>query len=311
MHRMSGQTATWGLAMRCSGPSRKLRPERQPCTLDGSAWITADARIDDRISLEAELTARGEPIPPGATDVDLILHAYASWGERCVEHLVGDFAFAIWDKREGKLFCARDHFGVKAFYYVQTRGRLVFGNTLTCLLQHPAVSAELNDLAVADFLLFGWNQDPFTTTFSTIYQLPPAHTLTWHDGRRRVQPYWVLPIDEPIRYRRSQDYVERFKELLCQAVTDRLRASRVGVFMSGGMDSTAVAAVAKDVARASNTILQVSASTIVYDHLIPDEERHWSGLAAPVIWESISSRQLTVSACTKGGEHPDSRELNQ
>jgi asparagine synthase (glutamine-hydrolysing) len=254
--------------------------ETQPCSLDGQVWVTADARIDGRSELKAELAARGQVVSMDATDVGLILHAYAAWGEACVEHLLGDFAFAIWDGRERKLFCARDHFGVKLFYYVQDGPRFLFSNTLNCLRQHPAVSAQLNELAIGDFLLFGYNQDPATTTFSAIRQLPPAHTLTWQDGHEQVRRYWTLPIEAPIRSRRPEEYVQRFKQLFWQAVADRLRIDRVGVFMSGGMDSTAVAAVAKGVMAAQNGATDICASTVVYDRLIPDDERYWSGLAA-------------------------------
>ena len=90
-----------------------------------------------------------------APDSELILHAYAAWGEACVQHLRGDFAFAIWDARRKVLFCARDHFGVKPFYYAELDGVFIFSNTLDCVRLHPDVSGELNESAVADFLLFG------------------------------------------------------------------------------------------------------------------------------------------------------------
>jgi asparagine synthase (glutamine-hydrolysing) len=254
--------------------------EQQPCTLDGQVWITADGRIDGRSELRQKLAARGRTGCQDATDVDLILHAYAAWGEACVEHLLGDFAFAIWDGRERKLFCARDHFGVKPFYYVQDSAQFLLSNTLNCLRRHPAVSAELNELAIADFLLFGYNQEADTTTFVAIRRLPPAHTLTWQDGAVRVQRYWTLPIEETLCYKRPEEYVERFRELFWQAVDDRLRTDSVGVFMSGGLDSTAVAAAAKNLLTRQQLTHDLHAYTVVYDQLIPDQERYWSGLAA-------------------------------
>jgi asparagine synthase (glutamine-hydrolysing) len=132
--------------------------ERQPCSLDGQIWITADARVDARQDLVAVLEARGRRYVKEANDPQLILHSYHVWGEQCVEYLMGDFAFAIWDGRQQRLFCARDHFGVKPFYYACVDGSLVFSNTLNCLRRHPAVSDKLNELALADFLLFGLNQ---------------------------------------------------------------------------------------------------------------------------------------------------------
>lgn len=90
--------------------------EKQPCTLEGQVWITADARIDRREELIQELQAAGRHPCKGATDPELILHAYHAWNEQCLEHLLGDFSFAIWDGRARRLFCARDHFGIKPFY---------------------------------------------------------------------------------------------------------------------------------------------------------------------------------------------------
>ena len=211
---------------------------------------------------------------------ELILHSYLIWGEDCVKHLLGDFAFAIWDGGRRRLFCARDHFGIKPFYYAQIGNCLVFGNTLNCLRLHPQVSDQLNDLAIADFLLFDFNQDPATTTFVDIKRLPPAHFLTWQDNALKVKRYWTLPQEGPLRYPRQQDYVEHFKELLGQAVADRLRCRRVGVFMSGGLDSSTVAAMAKNILQAQPAPFDLRAYTDVYDRLLPDRERYYSGLVA-------------------------------
>lgn len=254
--------------------------ETQPCTVDGNAWIIADARIDDRARLKAELEDRGQPVSAGATDADLILHGYSAWGDACVEHLLGDFAFAIWNRRKRELFCARDHFGVKLFFYAQNGPELLVSNTLSCLRRHPAVSTHLNQLAVADFLLFGSNTEPETTTFAVIRRLPPAHTMTWQAGRVLVRRYWSLPFGEPIRFRRTAEYVERFQDLFRQAVDDRLRTDRVGVFMSGGMDSTSVAAVAKSLLVGHARGFDLRAYTVAYDELIPDMERFWARLTA-------------------------------
>jgi asparagine synthase (glutamine-hydrolysing) len=248
--------------------------ECQPASLDGQVWIAADARIDARQDLVRELG-----LPQSALtrpDCELILHAYARWGEDSVSHLVGDFAFAIWDARSRKLFCARDPFGVKPFYYAHIAGTLVFSNTLDCIRRHPAVSDKLNELAIADFLLFDFNQDSATTTFADIRRLPPAHVLVATADRVHARPYWSLPEGERIRYRRTRDYVEHFRCLLEAATGDRLRTKRAAVFMSGGLDSPAVAAFA----RKASPGTELHAHTFVYDWLIPDEERRFAGLVA-------------------------------
>jgi asparagine synthase (glutamine-hydrolysing) len=257
--------------------------EQQPCSLDGQVWITADARIDGRKELVSELERKGRHNLRSATDPELILHAYHVWGEGCVDHLLGDFVFALWDSPRRRLFCGRDHFGVKPFYYARTHHRLVFSNTLNCVRTHPAVSDDLNDSAIADFLLFGANQELSTTTFADIQRLPPAHLLTWSMGATRISRYWTLPTDGEIRYRRASDYVEHFKEHLRAAVSDRLRTNRVGITMSGGLDSTSIAVIARELLSERAEPYDLRAYTTVYDRLIPDQERHYSGLAAEAL----------------------------
>ena len=136
--------------------TREAQHERQPGNLDGQLWITADARIDCRDELLEEMTRAGSAAVVGAaTDSELILRAYATWGEECVQHLRGDFSFAIWDARKKLLFCARDHFGVKPFYYAEPGELFFFSNVLDCLRRHPDVSGDLNDAAVGDFCCSG------------------------------------------------------------------------------------------------------------------------------------------------------------
>ena len=256
-------------------------PESQPCSLDGQVWITADARIDGRADLIRKLAGHVGAGLKNPTDAELILHAYHVWGEDCLQHLLGDFAFAIWDGRERRLFCGRDHLGVKPFYYANTGQSLTFSNTLNCIRQHPVVSDRLNDLAIADFLLFDYNQDPATTSFADIRRLPAAHSLTWQPGGAvKARRYWNLPQEGPIRYRRQRDYVERFQELLREAVSDRLRADTVGVSMSGGLDSPLVTAIARELLAARSSRFDLKCYTVVFDRLIPDAERYFAGVAA-------------------------------
>ena len=263
--------------------TRESLRERQPTSLDGEVWITADARVDGRAELVRKLRSKGADSTGATPDPQLILQAYQVWGEQCVDQLLGDFAFAIWDGPRRRLFCARDHFGIKPFYYARVGDCLVFSNTLDCVRMHPAVSEELNDLAIADFLLFNYNQEPATTVFADIQRLPAAHFLTWSAGSPRIQRYWELPLEGPLRYKRTNEYVEHFRVLLRAAVGDRLRTERVGVFMSGGMDSSTVAATAKEVLSEQSVRFDLRAHTVVYDWLIPDEERYYSGRVAEAL----------------------------
>jgi asparagine synthase (glutamine-hydrolysing) len=280
--------------------------ERQPFTLDGRIWIVADARVDARRELVPELKAHGhEELSPDATDVELILRAWQTWGENCVEHLLGDFAFAIWDAPQQRLFCARDNLGVKPFFYAHIGDahlgqKLIFSSSLDCIRRHPAVSDRLNDLAIADFLLFDLNQDLATTSFADVQRLPPAHSAKWSAAGAQLRRYWTLPIDEPLFFpgdrNKDDDYVAGFAELLDQAVNDRLRTNKVGVFMSGGLDSPALAATACRILRGRTHASEVHAFTTVIDGF-DGNERYYAGLVAehlgiPIHFEDLTGRVI-------------------
>jgi asparagine synthase (glutamine-hydrolysing) len=257
--------------------------ERQPHSLDGVVWMVGDVYIDGRVDLLKKLEGCGRQPSRSAPDAELVLHAYHAWGEECVQHLTGDFAFAVWNGRTKRLFCARDYFGVKPFYYAHTQRFLVFSNTLNCVRLHPAVCDELNDHAIGDFLLFGYNKDSSTTTFKAVRRLPPAHALSWSSGNLGLQRYHTLSACAQITYRRPGEYVEHFQEVWETAVRDRLRTNQAAVLMSGGLDSTSVAVTAHRSFAASAEPHDLRAYTIVYDHLIPHEERYYAGLVAEAL----------------------------
>jgi len=223
--------------------------EAQPFSFDGVTWIVADARVDAREQLVADLKAAGREASMARPDVELILHAWHAWGEDCAGRLLGDFAFAIWDSARRRLFGARDHFGIKPFFHAHRGSVVVFGSSLASLRGHPAVSSTLDDLAIADFLIFGHPQDREATAFADIRRLAPAHSATWMAEGARTKRYWTLPIDEPLYLRRSEEYPERMAELLREAVRDRTRTERVGIMMSGGVDSTLLASFTLDALR--------------------------------------------------------------
>jgi asparagine synthase (glutamine-hydrolysing) len=224
--------------------TKENRSEHQPASLDQQTWIVADARLDAREDLVRALRSRGRKASVLTPDCELLLHAYAEWDEACVEHVLGDFAFAIWDGPRRQLFCACDPFGIKTLYFAELGNCLVFSNTLECVRLHPQVTDRLNDAAIADFLLFGLNYDAGTTTFADIRRLPPAHVLRWSFGGLQLRRYWMPPTDENIRYRRRAEYVENFGELLMKAVADRLPTDAAGILLSGGLDSSSLAATA-------------------------------------------------------------------
>jgi asparagine synthase (glutamine-hydrolysing) len=271
-----------------------------PFSVDGRAWITADARIDDRSRLIDELGARGRSLEADETDERLILHGYLAWGEECVEHLVGDYAFAIWDEDTHSLFCARDHFGVTPLYYATPGDALLVSNTLQSVLTHPDVSDALDERTVGDFLLCGNNLHLTRTIFAQVRAVPPAHTLTWSSDGVRVRRYWQLPdAADYVRLTRPRDYVERFTAVFDQAVGDRTRGDAVGAQLSGGMDSSSLAVTAHRVLRSRGRPFEMRAYTVVYEWLANEEEDRYANEVASLIGvpaEQIVAEQYMARA---------------
>ena len=220
---------------------------------------------------------------PHTPDSELILHAYQTWGEKFSNYLLGDFAFVLWDERQRKLLCVKDRFGMRQLYYAQVKQSMIVCNSLDCLRQHPLVSKQLNEQAIGDFLLFGdytW-ADKSITAFADIQTLPPAHMLILEDGNMTVRRYWDIPFDLPLlRYRTEPDYLEHFREVFKVAVADRLRTSRVVVAMSGGMDSTAVAATVRRLQKEGAQPFEFNAVTVDFNPIHFSQERYYAGIAA-------------------------------
>jgi asparagine synthase (glutamine-hydrolysing) len=261
-----------------------------PLTRDGQTWLTAHARIDGRQELVEALAQHFLQLqtkPAELTqDGNLILMAYQIWGENCVEHLIGDFSFAIWDSGRRRLFCARDQMSVGQFYYAHVNGAFLFSNTLDCLRLHPDISTKLNDVAVGDFLLFGLNQEPETSIFADIQRLPRAHSLLVTSEGIRAHEYWV-PSSKAVRYHSSSEYVEKFRELLEHAVSDRLRSTRVSIALSGGLDSSIVAATAGGILKKSFSSAELKGYCVVYGRAFPDDEKKYASEVASAVGSSI------------------------
>ncbi len=260
-------------------------PDAQPrCGRDERLWIVADARLDARDELRRVLE---RPELGAAADSELILAAYERWGEACAERLLGDFSFVIWDTADGVLFAARDPLGMRPFYFAPLADGLLCGNTLHALRRHPRVSNELHDAALADFLLFGANYDLTTTAFAQVRRLPPAHVLTWRpgEGEPRSQRYTRLTARGEAVPRRFGEAVEEYRHLLRCAVEDRLTSDRGAIFLSGGMDSPAVAAMACDILRQRSRQersqpVRFEAFTAVYRRLLEDSEEPFARAVA-------------------------------
>ncbi len=209
---------------------------------DGQLVLVADARLDNRAELLRDLSLSHTGT---IGDGELILLAYQKWGENCPEKLLGDFAFAIWDARRRALFCARDHFGVKPFYYFESRGFFAFSSEIKAILTLPEIPRKLNDRMMAHHLL--WLEENQEITFyEGIYKLSPATTLTVYPGKIQKRKYWSLDARRKTRLQSDQDYSEAFREIFIESVRCRLRSyGKAGSLLSGGLDSSAVTSVAR------------------------------------------------------------------
>jgi len=217
----------------------------QPMTNeDGSLRITYNGEIYNHADFRAELEARGH-VYQTHCDTETILHLYEEHGEGCVEYLRGMFSFAIWDSNTRKLFIARDRLGVKPLYYAQTQdGSLYFASEIKSLLASGDIKAEVNYDVLPDYLA---NHAPSgtQTLFRGINRLLPGHTLTWIDGKVSIKCFWDIHFDSTGEAKRSdKDYIAEWKELFETSVRLRLMADvPLGMFLSGGIDSSAIAAV--------------------------------------------------------------------
>ena len=261
-----------------TGPAPQS-PE-QPCTLDGRVWLIGDVRLDGREDLLCQLEGNDKSIAVEVTDEELILRAWRQWGKDGLAALNGDLSFALWDDDEHRLMCVRDLMGARPFFYAQSGGNFYFSNTLDVILQAPAVSSNLDPQFVGDFLVHEWCEDRTRTVYQDIHRLPPGHTLVYSDGGLSVHSHADFSVEEPLRLKRPEEYVEQFQELLEKAVHDRLPRQPYGIFLSGGLDSTSVAAVACKIAKQDRASGPLRAYTIDCRPMFNDEEGSLASLVA-------------------------------
>lgn len=207
--------------------------------IEGNLWITFNGEIYNYVDLRRELCALGHRFR-SQTDTEVLLVAYQAWGERCLERLNGMFAFAIYDARRRRLFAARDQLGIKPFYYYHGNGCLLFASEIKALFASPDVPKEPDYAALATPARF---QIAPYTGFKDIYKLPPGHSLIYTDAKLSIQPYWRLDISEN-ETSSDEEATEKLDALLSDSVRLQMVADvPVGVFLSGGLDSSLVSAL--------------------------------------------------------------------
>jgi len=269
--------------------------EKQPLVSSkGSLILTADARVDNRDELIDKLSIKKQHHEI-LTDGDLILLAYDKWGKGCTEYLIGDFSFALWDIKESRLFCARDHIGIKQFYYYADEKQLVFASTIAAVFAGTELKKEPNIGAIKQYLkdrTIGCEE----TFFKKIKRLLPSHTLTVKKGVVRFKRYWFpeeICIDNSITFKEAQ---EKFMLLLQQAVKARLRSAyKIGCELSGGLDSSSILSLATSIAGKEN----ITAFSTLYGGLKCDEERYIREVATNIEVNPIFTNALQLDYTKK------------
>jgi len=221
----------------------------QPMSSPDGRWhIVFNGEIYNYVELRRDLETRGAVFRT-QSDTEVLLQAWAEDGPDCLPRLNGMFAFAIWDAREKRLSLARDPLGIKPLYYSNHHGELIFASELRSLLKYPGLRPGLDPASINKYLAFGYIPAP-STAYAGIRKLEPGQMLVWSPAGRRTDYFWDLPIeDNPVAAGTFDESAEKTRELLQEAVRYQLRSDvEVGILLSGGIDSSAVAALAAPLA---------------------------------------------------------------
>ena len=263
-----------------TGPAPEA--SQQPVILEDRYWLWGDMRLDGRQELWKQLE-ENDRAAAEATSEELLLRAWAKWGEECLERLLGDFSFALWDAREGNWWCARDFVGARPLYYAHARGVFCFSNTLELLRSVPEISGELDEVFLGTFLVEGWNVEPARTVYRDIRRVAPGHVLKHSKTSAEVRRFRKLPIEEPLRLRHAEDYLEAYRDVLKTAVRDRLPEGKTALYLSGGLDSSSVCAVAAQIAGQRRQKDKLKAFTLSWEAFFEDPEPELAKITANYI----------------------------
>lgn len=278
-HRGPDGTHTWGEGpvalgqlMMHSTPEAVF--EQLPLVArDGAIALVGDVRLDNRDNLIADLGLGDVPaslIPDGR----IVLAAYERWGERCPEHLLGDFAFAIWDARRRAVYCARDHFGVRPLFYYLSDRTFALATEIKGLFALEEVPVRVNELRVAELLTRAVG-DQTVTFYEDVSRLAPAHWMLVSASSVRVERYYQLDPSRELRLASTGAYAEAVRETFIAAVSSRMRCTtKVGAQLSGGMDSSSIACVARNLLRDAGGP-PLDTFSAVYDVVSESDEREY------------------------------------
>ena len=282
---------------RCGGCFTRMdtnsapQSEQQPVVLDQRYFLWGDLRLDGQADLRARL---GEPkLAAGAreTSEDLLLRAWNRWGDSALDRIIGDFSFALWDAHDASLVCARDFIGARPFYYSLIGNTLYFGNTLNVFRNVPEIPLDVDELFIADFLIEGISLDPARTVYRAVRRLPPGHLLRFSKNGIELRRFLKLPVEDSLELPNQQDYLDAYLQLLRQAVNDRLPQGEVALYLSGGLDSSSVCAIAAEIAGARGQKDKLKAFTLGLQPFVHDPEPEFAAVSARHL--GIAHRLLT------------------
>ncbi|MGH7164375.1 MAG: asparagine synthase (glutamine-hydrolyzing) [Nitrospiraceae bacterium] len=247
--------------------------EKQPLVDEtGRLCLTFDGRVDNREDLRSALLAAGSR-PHSRTDAELVLRAYQCWSEDCARRIIGDFAFALWDGWRRRLFCARDPLGIRPLCYAFHNGNFAFASEVQSVLDGVGLQLRPNRSMLGEYLsnrICSLDE----TLYAGVFRLPPATALTLQaDGRQDTWRYFTMDPNRRLRYHSDDDYAEHFREVFAEAVRCRLRSvTPVSVFLSGGLDSSAIFGMAQELARrGAEPIRWIQSYTLAFSRPAADE----------------------------------------
>ena len=254
-----------GLAMRRLSIIDLVTGQQPISNEDGTIWLIFNGEIYNYSQLRADLLQKGHTFT-SKSDSETIIHAYETYGDRCLEHFNGMFAFAIWDEPRRRLLLARDRLGIKPLYYWATDEQIIFGSELKALLVHPAVPRQIDPIALDHLLTLEYIPSP-RTIFQHVAKLPPSTCLVWEDGRCHTNSFWQVPTNLPIPTNEA-DCVEQLRELIDDAVRLQLVSDvPLGAFLSGGLDSSTIVAAMSEAATEQVRTFSIGFADTTYSEL--------------------------------------------
>jgi asparagine synthase (glutamine-hydrolysing) len=231
---------------------------------DGSMWIIFNGEIFNYIELRPLLERRGH-IFSTKSDTEVILHLYEDFGQDCLQYLNGQFAIAIWDKNQQKLFLARDRVGIRPLFYTSHQGRFIFGSAIKSILAFPGMQAEIDPASLKQVFTY-WSVQTPRSIFKKIKEVPPGHFAIIQNRKINIEKYWSLDFSEEAHFRKAEEYLDEFENLLVDATRIRLRSDvPISAYLSGGLDSSITTTIIHNLINTHIDTFSISFSDFDFD----------------------------------------------